>query len=781
MGESRMLVHRIESAGRPLPMAMALRWMTRGTVRIEDVRGKSRTIGAGTLARWVAQAAGEPFKIDALVRRMEHTVGALEQESSLPRRAGLDLAKPPLYLRSDLSFGVLAGGSVGHIAGVVNELEHVAAAPILITTDDIATVNARVEQHLVSPSEAFWNFQELPTFVLNETLEAETERVLAGRQPALVYQRYSLNNFTGVRVARKHGVPLVIEYNGSEIWMSRHWGRPLKHERLSERIELLNLRAADLVVVVSRAMRDEIVARGIDESHVLVNPNGVDPERYSPSVSSAGIRAKYGLGDMTVVGFIGTFGPWHGAETLARAYVKLRAAHPAIASRVRLLMIGDGATMPEVKRILSDGNALDQTTFAGLVPQEEGASYLAACDVLVSPHVPNADGTPFFGSPTKLFEYMAMGKGIVASNLDQIGEVLEDGQDRAADAARRRRRAGDGDCASRRRSVAERVPRRRGEACRARALYLAHAHTAHHRSPAAARRMRRLLAVSWEMPPMHGPRATQVARTLGALVPLGWTPSVVCLDPQRGGPNWPGGVDVALPEGVEAVRVASPEEWTVVRAAWRLLPALRDRPDSKWVWIDGAATAAEQRAAGTRFDGLVTFAQPWSDHLVGLRVHRTTKLPWVAHFSDPWVDSAYLRASRSQRRRAERMEADVIREADAIVFVTSETADLVMKKYPDALRSKVTVVPHGFDSAGVAPSGKRRPGTDADGLYRTFLRRPADARHASARYRHAECRAAAGGHAPRDVCRIACHGIRKRRSVARPREPRAFPGSRVRR
>jgi glycosyltransferase involved in cell wall biosynthesis len=50
---------------------------------------------------------------------------------------------------------------------------------------------------------------------------------------------------------------------------------------------------------------------------------------------------------------------------------------------------------------------------------------MAACDILVSPHVPNPDGTPFFGSPTKLFEYMAMGKGIVASDLDQIGEVLE--------------------------------------------------------------------------------------------------------------------------------------------------------------------------------------------------------------------------------------------------------------------------------------------------------------------------------------------------------------------
>ena len=215
---------------------------------------------------------------------------------------------------------------------------------------------------------------------------------------------------------------------------------------------------------------------------------------------------------------------------------------------------------------------------------------------------------------------------------------------------------------------------------------------------------------------MYGPRGTQVARTLAALVPLGWTTSVICLDPRPGGPHWrdgvasAAGVDIALPDGIEAVRVASPEEWTIVRAAWRLMPALRDRPDSKWVWIDRAAGAAEARAAATHYDGLVTFAQPWSDHLVGLRVHRSTKLPWVAHFSDPWVDSPYLRVSPSQRRAAERMEADVIREATAVVFVTSETADLVMKKYPAEWQRKVSVVPHGFDAAGAAPSAPRRPG-----------------------------------------------------------------------
>ena len=100
--------------------------------------------------------------------------------------------------------------------------------------------------------------------------------------------------------------------------------------------------------------------------------------------------------------------------------------YPQYRDSTRLLMIGDGHTMTEVQRLLEVYEITRESILTGIVPQEEGPKYLAACDILISPHVPNSDGTPFFGSPTKLFEYMAMGKGIVASDLDQIGEVLQD-------------------------------------------------------------------------------------------------------------------------------------------------------------------------------------------------------------------------------------------------------------------------------------------------------------------------------------------------------------------
>jgi hypothetical protein len=224
--------------------------------------------------------------------------------------------------------------------------------------------------------------------------------------------------------------------------------------------------------------------------------------------------------------------------------------------------------------------------------------------------------------------------------------------------------------------------------------------------------VKRLLAVSWEMPPLYGPRATQVAMSLAALADLGWRSTVVCLDPRRGGPHWRDGSEPKPIANVDLLRVPSPEEWTVLRAASRLAPVLRRLPDSARSWVGRAARAAGRAAATTQYEGLITFAQPWSDHLVGRRVHHRTALPWVAHFSDPWVDSPYTIAPRWLMSVWRRMEADVLREANAVVFVSEETADLVMRKYPSDWRRKVSFVPHGFRSASqqVLRAGERRQG-----------------------------------------------------------------------
>jgi glycosyltransferase involved in cell wall biosynthesis len=210
---------------------------------------------------------------------------------------------------------------------------------------------------------------------------------------------------------------------------------------------------------------------------------------------------------------------------------------------------------------------------------------------------------------------------------------------------------------------------------------------------------RQLLAVSWDMPPMSGPRAVQVSRLLKHLVPLGWESTVVCFRPRSDRYNQDAELEARLraPAGVTLAPVASLEERTPFRMLWRLVPPLKQLPDEKWVWIPAATRAGRRLATGRRFAAIVSFAQPWSDHLIGWRLRRATGLPWVAHFSDPWIDSPYLRGRRWQRRLWSRMEATVVGAADVLVFVNSHTAERVMRKYPDDYRRKVQVVPHAFD------------------------------------------------------------------------------------
>jgi len=241
-----------------------------------------------------------------------------------------------------------------------------------------------------------------------------------------VYQRYALGSFAGLELARRWGVPLVLEFNGSDIWVMEHWGprKPRLLKTLSA-LEQRNLTDASLVVVVSEVLRDHVVDRGVPPESVLVNPNGVDVGRLAPlrERSPAQWREVIGQPDAITVGFIGTFGPWHGVKLLPDLIERVGAAQPA----ARWVLIGDGQLHGEVREEIEARGLAGKVLMTGLIDHEHALELLAASDVCVSPHVPNPDGSRFFGSPTKLFEYMGLGKPIRARDLEQIGEVIRDG------------------------------------------------------------------------------------------------------------------------------------------------------------------------------------------------------------------------------------------------------------------------------------------------------------------------------------------------------------------
>jgi glycosyltransferase involved in cell wall biosynthesis len=360
------------------------------------------------------------------------TAAELKRLERLPRqRAPLAHHRRLLYVNANLWFGLKAGGSVGHVTGVANGFAETGYGVDMFTATEPELLRPDVRVSRLTPPRTFGFPYELNIQVFQRLAVAD---VLSRARPPydFVYQRLSVGSHAGVRLARRLRTPLVLEYNGSEVWAARQWGRPLRFERLAQAAEDVSIRHAHVVVTVSEVLKDELLERGVDAHRIACYPNCVDPRQYDPTrfdrEDLRRLRARYGIADdCVVVTFIGTFGQWHGAEVFARAIAQLAADELdwLRRNRVHFMFVGDGLMMPKVRDAVDTATARPFTTLTGLVPQIEGAAYLAASDILVSPHVPNRDGSRFFGSPTKLFEYMAMGRSILASDLAQIGEVLD--------------------------------------------------------------------------------------------------------------------------------------------------------------------------------------------------------------------------------------------------------------------------------------------------------------------------------------------------------------------
>ena len=351
----------------------------------------------------------------AIARLAAALIRGAARRPSTPRQPAS--AGRALYLRTDLELAgtqLEAGGSLAHTLGIVGALTHRGYEVEVWSTGTIACLP-----------------RELPTSCLPVLLRAnwptEVAELVSGLRQALfglrarpasafVYQRYSLNNLAGLILSRRWRVPLILEANASEVQWRQEWST-LRYTRLSAACERLLLRRADRVLVVSDNARNHLLEAGADPDRVRMIPNGVDPDRFVDAVPR---ELGFDAGSF-VVAFCGLFYRWHGVATLAEAFVRLRDSYP----EAKLVLIGQGEEEGRVRSILDAAGVEADCLLPGIVLREEVPEYLAAADVVVSPH---SDLRNFIGSPIKIFEYMASGKPIVASQLAQLGEILTDGE-----------------------------------------------------------------------------------------------------------------------------------------------------------------------------------------------------------------------------------------------------------------------------------------------------------------------------------------------------------------
>jgi glycosyltransferase involved in cell wall biosynthesis len=348
------------------------------------------------------------------LRRLEQAVKATRTFKSRDSGGPLQL----VFLRATPGPGTQAGGASSHINGFINAAVRAGVNVRLLTNDYIAGFDETVPMTLI-PLQPKGITRSAFDLYNNLVFTDGAEREILRFKPDLIYQRYGRFTWAGVSASLTANKPLFLEYNGSEVWVGRYWDSAGMFPLL-ERFERLNLEAAARIFVVSEVERQNLLRIGVPDGKIVFNPNGVDAEKFRPNVGGAFVRNELGIKPNEVLtGFVGSFGPWHGVLELARAITRIPPDVP-----LKFLLIGAGKLRDETERLIKEAGVGERVIFTGSLAHERVPAYLDACDILVSPHVPLEDGSEFFGSPTKLFEYMAMGKGIVASRLGQIGDVL---------------------------------------------------------------------------------------------------------------------------------------------------------------------------------------------------------------------------------------------------------------------------------------------------------------------------------------------------------------------
>jgi glycosyltransferase involved in cell wall biosynthesis len=228
--------------------------------------------------------------------------------------------------------------------------------------------------------------------------------------------------------------------------------------------------------------------------------------------------------------------------------------------------------------------------------------------------------------------------------------------------------------------------------------------------------MKNLLAVSYLFPPLLSPESLLLLGRVRELARLGWKITALTIDPRATLDLIDPRLEESLPPTLKTVHTgqalipfyAMPLAAKVVLKSLTLL----GMPEMQFPWFFFARRPPRPLLDEGGFTAIYSHASHHVSNLVGLAIKRRTGLPWVANFSDPWLDNPYFKFTPWQRPLIRALEKAIIREADAVIFVTSQTADAVMGKYPKEWRKRVHVIPHGFEAGvlkGLDPAPPPRP------------------------------------------------------------------------
>lgn len=241
-------------------------------------------------------------------------------------------------------------------------------------------------------------------------------------QPDLIYERSEYLQDSGARLASKYKIRYFLEVNAPFVEEMRSFEGFSLYELKAHKTEKFKLAKADKVIAVSTSLGDFLVRRyGCDPDKLFIQSNCINPEKiHLDRTQIDAIAKELNIGeDQKVIGFVGSMFPYHGVDILVEAFSKVN-AHFA---DTRLLIVGDGIILNDLKRQVQDLGLMDKVIFTGKIPHYRVFDYIARMNICIMAR------SNWYGSPVKIFEYGLMNKPIIAPDTKPVTDVMENGID----------------------------------------------------------------------------------------------------------------------------------------------------------------------------------------------------------------------------------------------------------------------------------------------------------------------------------------------------------------
>jgi glycosyltransferase involved in cell wall biosynthesis len=309
-----------------------------------------------------------------------------------------------------------------HIKGIVNAFEKkninvsiVANLPDMSNSNHNISLSIRLISLVSSklPEVVF----EIGEIFYNILLYLKIRKIVKIQEVDFIYERYAFFNFSTMLISKMYKIPYFVEVNYlSDTLLVRKRTKLLQWlQRIVERRVLNN--AAGLFVI-TKYVRDGCLKMKIDPKKVIITPNAIDQSSIKIAKEKVSLKKQLNIEKELIIGFVGGFYEWHGLDFLVEVGEKLLHKN----QNLRFLLVGDGPLKEKIQLMVDELGITDKFIFPGKINHENLWSYLNLFDIAVIPK------TNEYGSPVKLFEYMAIGSAVIAPSVGPVKEIITDNE-----------------------------------------------------------------------------------------------------------------------------------------------------------------------------------------------------------------------------------------------------------------------------------------------------------------------------------------------------------------